>query len=379
MTRNQRDYTQVKRIGKKEYKYLMRELAPLIDMSPNSEFDVKDILKPIIQASIDNKYIESVCRHLRNNGVTIPTPNDVFYHLAGKKLKMSEVYTCLDSMIEKSLTKARRHINLKSPQCIAIDYHEIPYYGKGNKELAMWICGCENTRGTNKCFKFLTAHIVVRGRRFTIAIIPVNVFDTTHDLLERLISKVRKLIKIQYAFLDRGFDSVDAIKKLIDLGVGFVIPIIKRKGKDNKDIVKLMRDNYYNKNYRFEYTMGSEYNNVTFTVVVKMDEDDKDVIGFATNTRLTTKTIGEWYRKRWGIETGYRVKNEFRARTCSTKPVIRLLLNMLSFVLYNLWALMNTAFRFIIGKGRYLKNDRSYITAYEICKLFEGFIVQGIT
>lgn len=360
------------KISKEQYKYLLLQLAQLFCLAPNALYKPKDIAKAIIKASTENKFIDSVCNQMRKNRINIPTGNDVFYHLAGRKLKITHVYSCIDSMIKGSFIKAKRYINFRVPLNIAIDYHVVPYYGTGDGELARWLKGCKEKRGTNKGFHFITVQIVVRGRRFTIAFIHVDVFDNTAELLEALIMKVRKYIKIRYVFLDRGFYSVDAIKKLIELDVGFVIPIVKHEGKDMKDIRKLMRDNYYAGNSRFKYTLGTKYNSVTFTVVVLMGKED--VIGFATNTKLRAETIGEWYRNRWGIETGYRVKEEFRARTCSRNAAVRLLFNMVPFVLYNLWALVNLALRWIVGGGRYMRNDRSYMTAYELCKDFEYFI-----
>jgi IS4 transposase len=361
-----------KKISKREYKYLLDFLSQLILLGPTAIYTAKDIAKAIIKASTENNFIDSVCNQMRKNRINIPTGNDVFYHLTGRKLKITDVYNCIDSMIKTSFIKAKRCINFRVPLNIAIDYHVVPYYGKGNGELARWVKGCKKKRGTKKGFHFITVQIVVRGRRFTIAVIPVDVFDSTAELLERLIKDVRRYIRIRYVFLDMGFYSVDAIKKLMELGVGFVIPIVKYEGKDMKDIRKLMRDSYYAGNCRFKYTLGTRYKNVTFTVVVMMGE--KDVIGFATNTKLRAETIGDWYSKRWGIETGYRVKEGFRARTCSRSAVVRLLLNMVPFVLYNLWALVNLMLRWIVGRGRYLRNDKSYVTAYEFCEDFDDFI-----
>lgn len=355
---------------------MLSVLAQMIVLAPNSIFSSRDIAKPLLKASVDNKYVESVCNHLRRKGINIPTGDDVFYHITNKELRISDIYATMDSMIKRSIIKARRFINSRIPLCIAIDFTDMPFYGEPKGELARWIVGCKNRRGTNKCFRFITAHIVVKGRRFTIAALPVSVFGNTPDLLERLIRMVRKYLQIKYAFLDRGFYSVDTIKKLIELNISFVMPIVKHKGKkEDKQIVQLMRKHYNDGIFRFKYTLGTKYNNVEFTVAVKRDDKDEDVVGFATNTKLGAETIGEWYRKRWGIETGYRVKEEFRARTCSRKSAaVRLLFNMFSFVLYNLWVLVNINLRYTIGKGRFLPNDRSYMTAYELCKDIEDLI-----
>ena len=57
-------------------------------------------------------------------------------------------------------------------------------------------------------------------------------------------------------------------------------------------------------------------------------------IGFATNMQLKDS---ELYSKRWGIETGYRMMGEARARTRSTKTVSRIFCFLYSVVMFNAW------------------------------------------
>ena len=57
---------------------------------------------------------------------------------------------------------------------------------------------------------------------------------------------------------------------------------------------------------------------------------EKECILFATNKEVglldtLVKKIPEEYRKRWNLETGYRVKNVFEIRTYSKSPVARAL------------------------------------------------------
>jgi hypothetical protein len=364
------------RISKREYKSILSQLVKLLVVAPNTLFSRKDILKPVLNASVENTYTESSSNHLRRKGSSVPSGDDIFYHLAGGKLTMPAVLDCVDSLIKGSLIKARRFINPRTPVNIAIDCHDIPFYGKPRGELARWTIGCTCTKGARWCFRLITASVVIKGRRFTTAAIPVSVFDSTPDLLERLIADARKHLTIRHVFLDRGFYSVECIRILLVLGVRFVMPIIKRKAKKaDKDILQLMRKCHAEGRSRFTYTLGSRGNSMEIRVVVKKDEDDEDVVGFATNTNIPAKTIGDWYGKRWGIETGYRVTEVFRARTCSRKSAaVRLLLNMLPFALYNAWVLVNVVMRFLLRGGRFLKNNRSDITAYQFCKEIEGFI-----
>ncbi len=77
-------------------------------------------------------------------------------------------------------------------------------------------------------------------------------------------------------------------------------------------------------------------------VIVDDGEGSKRV--FATNLDIEEKNAFDLftqYRKRWGIETSYRVKNDFRVKTTSKNYVIRLFYFLLSVCLYNLWVLAN--------------------------------------
>ena len=70
------------------------------------------------------------------------------------------------------------------------------------------------------------------------------------------------------------------------------------------------------------------------------DEKREKYILFATNQKAESiekfeKTIPEEYRKRWNIETGYRVKNDFKIRTCTKSPVARVLFFIVQCIMYN--------------------------------------------
>lgn len=72
-----------------------------------------------------------------------------------------------------------------------------------------------------------------------------------------------------------------------------------------------------------------------------MPHEKKDYILFATNKDVKSieefkRSIPEEYRKRWNIETGYRVKNEFKIRTCTKSPVARTLFFIIQCALHNI-------------------------------------------
>jgi putative transposase len=82
---------------------------------------------------------------------------------------------------------------------------------------------------------------------------------------------------------------------------------------------------------------------VSVNLVVVLD-DNMEKRGFVTNMdldRLHTRRLSKLYSKRWGIETAYRVKKDFRPKTTSKNYVIRLFYFLFSVCLYNLWELVN--------------------------------------
>ena len=73
-------------------------------------------------------------------------------------------------------------------------------------------------------------------------------------------------------------------------------------------------------------------------------KEKDEVFAFVTSLHVSLDNcleIAESYRKRWGIETGYRVKKKLRGKTCSTYYPIRLLFQLISVLLYNLWIFLN--------------------------------------
>jgi len=69
---------------------------------------------------------------------------------------------------------------------------------------------------------------------------------------------------------------------------------------------------------------------------VKEDE----VSCFVTNMNVDGNKAMEYagdFRSRWGIETSYRVKGDFRPKMTSKNLAVRLFYFLFSVVMYNLW------------------------------------------
>lgn len=120
----------------------------------------------------------------------------------------------------------------------------------------------------------------------------------------------------------------------------------------NEKVKDIIEDAHLNKGFVREYKMGPKNDKVSFNLVLvkskNYDNLDAKVIekyaAFATNLSVDEKSrkdIAEFYRKRWGIETGYRVKREFRIKTSTRVYSMKILFFFISVVMYNIWVILN--------------------------------------
>lgn len=98
--------------------------------------------------------------------------------------------------------------------------------------------------------------------------------------------------------------------------------------------------------YKTTYTMKKEEDNeVTFNLWIickykKVRRGKHGVEYFAYvvyKAKVSLTYIHQDYRKRFGIESSYRLKNLCRIKTNNKKPVLRLLFVGISFILVNIW------------------------------------------
>lgn len=324
------------------YKEIRKRIS--IKMGANAVYSQKQILNQLLYASVENISVEAASGELKKT----PSSDDVLHHLRKQDRKsfQKNVENILSDIIPK--VKKRLRIPTTMNVTIAIDYHEIPYYGdKNGKGMRCWVVGSKAKNGTSYFVRYATVDIVCKGIRFTLFALPMTVFGTKIKAIDKLVKMARKYIHVDCILIDRGFCYIEPIKKLEKLQTYYIMPKIKDT-KTVREIEKCLKNNITST----DYTMGTEKRGVTFNLIVY--ETGKDVVAFATNKPTDPKWTAEMYRWRWGIETGYRVKKDFRAKTTSTSHTVRVIYFLLSVILYNLWVLCN----FIIA----LENNVDWIS-----------------
>ncbi|HEY9204444.1 MAG TPA: transposase [Candidatus Methanoperedens sp.] len=309
-----------------------------LKIGANSKYHQSDIFNLILTASVNTTSIESSAFELKvvKNKKYIPSPDIVFYHI--ERQNNLDLQHHLEEVINLSYLMAEKRRLFGKYAAVAIDIHEIPYYGEVNNPFIM---GCKHKNGTSYCYKYATIDIVEKNQRFTLKAIPLTPLSNNNaTIVNQLLQHAMKYVHIKYVLLDRGFFSVDVINILMNLKLKYIMPAIK-----NDKIKQVVKGNSNKISYFLKYTMKSGKKNATFNLMVKYDEKDKEYYTFATNFEIIYKNdiecIAENYRKRWGIETGYRVKKDFMAITTTECYSVRMLYFMISVILYNFWLLCN--------------------------------------
>jgi putative transposase len=166
------------------------------------------------------------------------------------------------------------------------------------------------------------------------------------DVLNRLLAQGRSLgLRLKRLFLDRGFDNNAVVAFLKPQPFPTIMPLTIR-GKTGGTRALLTG----RKSYQTTYTRTSlRYGEQTFPVYVvckysKGHYKRRGVWRFAYvvigELKMQPHQIFEEYRRRFGIETSYRLMNTVRARTTSRSVPLRLFYVALALLLLNVWSFL---------------------------------------
>ena len=238
-------------------------------------------------------------------------------------------------------------INSRRVVDVAIDYTEWFYYGDKNDPM---VVGKKPERGTYWCFKFASINIVEHGERITLMVIPMGKLTNEMRIIEEMISYTAQKVRIKKLYVDRHFFSIDMINLFKRLGLTFLM-----LATENKRVEKLLKITPA-PTVITDYVMGDKDRQAVFNLVVvdremrnRNTRERKTIkIAYATNMEINENDVelinklSDLYRKRWGIETAYRVKKGFRAQTTSKNYKVRLMYFLYSALLYNLWVIIDS-------------------------------------
>jgi len=223
----------------------------------------------------------------------------------------------------------------------AIDTHNIPYYGEHNR----YVVGGQKKQGTKWFYSYASAVLLHDQRRYTVALIMVLPHMKPHEIVRALLDQIAENgLKIKGLTADSGFDSGETFLLLQERKLAYSIPL-RRKGAGANP-----RNQYFDGRHRLirwiDWTTKESRRPVRTRTLLWKGRPKTMVLAFqgwsgdhAGNVHQEALRLRKLYRRRFGIETSYRQKNQAQAKTTSQDPVYRLLLEGVAYLIRQLWVM----------------------------------------
>ncbi len=303
---------------------MMRYLPELLcfEVKPNSIYLKTDYISLLVKASILNSYAEGTSNASRRLA-KVPTGDTVLSYF--KTMDRYELLSASSIVSEEQVRELKRKGLLKQPVPVAFDWHDQLFYGEKDSEM---VNGIRSKNGSSYAYQYLTASILVDGRRLTIVLTPIKSREHMLAYIKDALNRVRNMgVRVGYLLFDAGFTSLALPYYLEEREYTYAIRFssnsaTKRIGlKDGEEAM---------------YPCGR-----SFRIVRADDLTAGKSYLFATNMACRPRTVLKRYKRRWGIETSYREHNLFLAKTTSKDYTVRLLYYAVAVCIYNAWCVLN--------------------------------------
>jgi hypothetical protein len=215
---------------------------------------------------------------------------------------------------------------------LAFDVTPEPFYGKTT---GLYIIGCEPDKKWKSEFKFATVCLIIRNKQIPLMAFPVRLGNNTALTIE-LVKYCQSLFnRIIYATFDRGYYIAELIDYLESQHIKYLILVPERKGIIREFVEKTDQLGIFPHEMLYSKEK-SRWRPRTHIVVCKGIDDYPWI--FATNIRFKTRVeYLYYYSRRWQIETNFRVEDEGRIKSKSTKYLVRYFYFLVSLLLHLLW------------------------------------------
>lgn len=306
---------------------LLGFLVKILNLAPNSTYTLKDYSKLVLEASKHDTYMETV------NQEQLPNADSMHYLLLRARI---------DKMRRKFRRKAAKLVRRTGIRhaVVIIDYTHEPFFGRSESE---YIHEYKPRKGCRGSFAFLCMSILCGDRRLFVDAVPFRKDMDEAEAVREMLEWLMKVTRIEIVLVDRGFArSSYVLDELNSLKVSYLG--LYPKYRNVKKLMEPVGSSCFLKK-------DFEVRGVGTGLVIL--NDGKHVWTFVTNiNRERFVRYVQIYRKRWNVETGFRVQDEARIRTKSIRIEVRYFLFLASMVLYNTWkslGIPGSFKRFVLG------------------------------
>ncbi|MBU4000598.1 transposase [Patescibacteria group bacterium] len=286
-----------------------------------------ELCEPLLDAVAYNTYIE-----------TVSNKADILYLRIKESLSEMTTYSYLNyiSRLSKKLELNEKKVML------AFDYTDEDFYGDVQ---GFDIHGWTGKEGITGKFKFLTCSIISDDipEKIPLISLPIQIGHYKSSVIIDCLSKIKSYIgEIDLILFDRGFYDKDLMYELTKLNYPYLIFVPKHQ--DKQSILYPMEAGEEIAIYN-EFTVNknqSKYPGENILVFLKQIYDKKSEKNydwvFATNVEeVLLENLVITYKKRWRIETQFRVQDEARIKCKSKEMKVRYFLFLFEQMLQTMW------------------------------------------
>lgn len=319
-----------------------------VEPAPNAVFERGDFVELAALAIGRRTSLHDASTALRVAGNQRLPHSDTFHrHLHAYRDAASPVLEAFQTTLDAMLSVAHA-LKWMGPSEVAIDRHNEDYWGAKEP----WVMGQKRDHGTNWCHAYLTAKRM-DAPGVTLDLQPVYPFRGRTVALKELLENTKRRQDVTTYYLDREFFNFEDLLLLQATGSDFVIPVPSNRIPAGSIDQAWREKKCLGARYvaTRAHTLTRDDRTVNLVLVYHWQPDESEPSGYhqfvyATPKGGTLERLDAWagrYRKRWNIETGYRLSEEVRLRSTTTVYPNRLILSCLAFLFDAYWRLVRYA------------------------------------
>ena len=287
----------------------------------------------LMKAALEGMSVESMCADLlvATESNTVRAYLYAMLDVCELRRHECEMNASLAACVPSELPRQGREM--------ALDYHDEPFYGK-SPELRSYACRAQAKEGTTHVYRLASLYIMWRQVRVTLAITYVLPEDSTQQVVQRLVERMRHLtFRPKVLYLDKGFSGGAVVTYLQQQQLPAIVACPIRGKVGHGGIRALCQGR---RAYCTDYTFpaGTQVHLALYPSRVPDSTGKRRVKWLAfvlIHLDWSAKRSYQRYRRRFGIESSYRQLGRLRVRTTSRNPALRFFLLGFALVLLNVW------------------------------------------
>lgn len=215
---------------------------------------------------------------------------------------------------------------------LSVDVTPEPFYGKSSSPFLFGVKG----ERWNSEFHYIVISLITRNKSLPLMALPVVVGEGVAKPTVELIKYAQSVFKnISLITFDRGFYSAELIDYLEAHKLRYIIFIPQKRGRIKEYVEQTTTLGKYH--HTMKYAKEKSLWKPKTTIVVCKGIDEFPWL-FATNINFKTRSeYIYYYKRRWQIETNFRVSDEANIKSKSTNHLIRYFYFLISILLQGLW------------------------------------------